>query len=158
VNAVTGEALLAADGSKLGLGADGGFVSLGTGLRVWGSDGRPLNPTSRGKTLADRGLEVAVQLKEAMAKGRLRRQWKQIASKYRRSGQGHLLQEAGLAAATALGVVAVAGLLLLLPACWMGLAGPAGHLVSLMLLFVTITDGFGYLQHAGVAGVGDCRT
>ncbi|WIA19482.1 hypothetical protein OEZ85_004094 [Tetradesmus obliquus] len=80
VNALTGEALLAADGSKLGLGPDGGFVSLGTGRRVWGSDGRPLNPTSRGKTLADRGLEVAAQLQAAAAKGRLKRHHGQIST------------------------------------------------------------------------------
>jgi hypothetical protein len=130
VNAHTGKALVAADGSKLGLSPEGGFVSLGTGRRVWGLDGRPLNPISRGKTLMDRGAELGVQLKAAAAKGRLKRQVKHVVSKYRRQGQGHVVQQAGLAAAAALGLLALVGLLLLLPACWLGLAGPAGHMVS----------------------------
>ncbi|WIA39755.1 hypothetical protein OEZ86_005813 [Tetradesmus obliquus] len=136
VNALTGEALLAADRSKLGLGPDGGFDSLGTGRRVWGSDGRPLNPTSRGKTLADRALEVAAQLQAAAAKGRLKRHVRQMIKRYRRQGQEHLLQQAGLVAAAALGAAAFAGLLLLLPVCWIGLAGPAGYLTIKLLLLL----------------------
>jgi hypothetical protein len=141
VNAHTGKPLLAADGSKLGLSPDGGFVNLGTGRRVWGSDGRPLNPTSRGKTLVDKGLELGVQLQAAAAKGRLKRQLKHVVSRYRRQGQEHVVQQAGLAAAAALGLLAFAGLLLLLPVCWMGLAGPAGHLVSVMTSYVTQNAG-----------------
>jgi hypothetical protein len=71
----------------------------------------------------------------------LKRQLKHVVSRYRRQGQEHVVQQAGLAAAAALGLLAFAGLLLLLPACWMGLAGPAGHLVSVMTTYVAQNAG-----------------
>jgi uncharacterized membrane protein YkgB len=73
-----------------------------------------------------------------------------MANKYRRQGQEHLLQQAGLAAAAVLGVLAFAGLLLLLPVCWMGLAGPAGHLVSAKTVVITSSVTLPAMLVAGV--------
>jgi hypothetical protein len=136
----SGQPLLAADGSRIQLSANGqGFVNSVTGKQLYGAHGQPLCLMRHHRSRQERVASVLTVLQKAAQQGKLPQEAVHVAQSLVQRKHSHWLAEAALVGLVVVAAAAWLAALLLLPVCWLGLGGASGCGVSAHLIIVACT-------------------
>lgn len=127
----SGQPLLAADGSRIQLSANGqGFVNSVSGKQLYGAHGQPLSLARHHRSRQERVASMLAVFQKAAQQGRLPQEAVHVAQTLMQRKHSHWLAEAALLGLVLVVAAAWLAALVLLPVCWVGLGGASGCGVS----------------------------